>query len=284
MPIAAFHDYGADHWAAVEAILREAIADAGFDARLVSRDTASGVIHQRIINNLYEDGLVVCDVSARNPNVMFELGMRLAFDKPTIIVKDDETPFSFDISSIDHLEYPRSLRYAEMVAFRGELASRVLSTSKAAQENPDYSTFLKHLSGITPATMEVQKVSDTEFITKRLDELLFRVSMIERTTRSSMNARAYGAPYSNENALAPRNPLASSDFELLIDLVGVPLSRADELTQLLFSLRGVRAVRTIPVEGGMTLQIRASDHPEAIGALVAEILTSRNIKFSIREV
>lgn len=284
MPIAAFHDYGADHWTAVEAILREAIADAGFDARLVSRDTTSGVIHQRIINNLYEDGLVVCDVSARNPNVMFELGMRLAFDKPTIIVKDDETPFSFDISSIDHLEYPRSLRYAEMVAFRGELASRVLSTSIAAQENPDYSTFLKHLSGITPATMDVQKVSDTEFITKRLDELLFRVSMIERTTRTSMNARAHGVPYSNENALAPRNALASSEFELLIDLIGVPLSRADELTQLLFSLRGVRAVRHIPVEGGMTLQIRASDHPEAIGARVAEILTSRNIKFSIREV
>ncbi len=55
--------------------------------------------------------IVVCDISARNANVMFELGMRLAFDKPTVIIKDERTPYSFDISSIEHLDYPSDLRY-----------------------------------------------------------------------------------------------------------------------------------------------------------------------------
>jgi hypothetical protein len=35
--------------------------------------------------------------------------MRLAFDRPTIIVKDDLTTYSFDTSPIEHLEYPRDL-------------------------------------------------------------------------------------------------------------------------------------------------------------------------------
>jgi len=43
--------------------------------------------------------MIVCDISGRNPNVMFELGLRLAFDKPAIIIKDEITPYSFDTSA-----------------------------------------------------------------------------------------------------------------------------------------------------------------------------------------
>jgi hypothetical protein len=35
-------------------------------------------------------------LALKNPNVMFELGMRLAFDKPAIIIKDNRTNYSFD--------------------------------------------------------------------------------------------------------------------------------------------------------------------------------------------
>jgi hypothetical protein len=61
---------------------------------------------------------VIGDVSCKNPNVMFELGMRLAFDKPTIIIKDDQTSYSFDISPIQNLEYPRDLRFNKIIDFK----------------------------------------------------------------------------------------------------------------------------------------------------------------------
>lgn len=179
MPIAAIGAYEEHHWTAVEAILREALGDAGFDAKLVSQETTSGIIHQRIITNLYTNPLVVCDVSARNPNVMFELGMRLAFDKPTIIVKDDDTPFSFDISAIEHVQYPKSLKYAEIVDFKEKLAEKVLATAKAAKEDPGYSTFLKHLSGIKPARMNVQEVPYQDFIAKQLDDIRAQLNSMQ---------------------------------------------------------------------------------------------------------
>jgi hypothetical protein len=67
-----------------------------------------GVIQKRIVQNLYSSDVIVCDVSGKNPNVMFELGMRLAFDKPTLIVKDDKTDYSFDTGIIEHVPYPRT--------------------------------------------------------------------------------------------------------------------------------------------------------------------------------
>lgn len=171
MPIAAFGDYPQSHWSSVEAILVEALSEAGYEAKLVSQESTSGVIHQRIITNLYTNEIVVCDVSARNPNVMFELGMRLAFDKPTIIVKDDETPFSFDISAIEHITYPKSLKYADIVMFKRDLAEKVKATALEAKADKNYSTFLKHVSGVKPAKIDIHEVSGQEYIFKQLEEI-----------------------------------------------------------------------------------------------------------------
>jgi len=59
---------------------------------------------------------------------MFELGLRLAFDKPTIIVKDDKTTYSFDTAPIEHLEYPRDLRFPRMVEFKSRLKEKIKGT------------------------------------------------------------------------------------------------------------------------------------------------------------
>lgn len=70
-----------------------------------------GVIQKRIVQGVYGADLIVCDVSCKNSNVMFELGMRLAFDKPTVIIKDDKTDYTFDTGVIEHITYPRDLRF-----------------------------------------------------------------------------------------------------------------------------------------------------------------------------
>ena len=91
MPISTIDSCNEEHWRDVKEILSEAIVDAGFSPQLVSEADDVGIIQKRILQNLYANPIVVCDVSAKNPNVMFELGLRLAFDKPTVIVKDPES-------------------------------------------------------------------------------------------------------------------------------------------------------------------------------------------------
>jgi len=109
MPISETDNCSVEHWTDVLGILKDVCSSNNFTPNLVSDADDIGIIHNRIIENIYSSDIIICDVSCKNANVMFELGMRLAFDKPTIIIKDNITGYSFDTSLIEHLEYPRDL-------------------------------------------------------------------------------------------------------------------------------------------------------------------------------
>lgn len=159
MPISSIDGCSAEHWSEVKVIIFEtvkAIANPIFSVRLVSDDEASGVIQKRIVQNIYNCDIVICDVSAKNPNVMFELGMRLAFDKPTIIIKDDKTDYSFDTAIIEHIPYPRDLRFNKIVNFKNYLTDKIVATYESAKSNSDHSTFLKNFG-----TFHIAKISET---------------------------------------------------------------------------------------------------------------------------
>jgi hypothetical protein len=168
MPISAIDGCAEPHWADVREIIEAAISGAGFEARLVSDADEVGIIQKRIIQNVYDDPIVVCDVSGKNPNVMFELGMRLAFDKPTIIIKDDKTAYTFDTAPIEHLEYPRDLRFAKIVEFQQNLSGKIEATHNKAQSDKNYTTFLKNFGSFSVAKIETRTMDKDEFILEEL--------------------------------------------------------------------------------------------------------------------
>lgn len=65
MPISTMEGYPDTHWSDVREILEEAILEAGFEPNLVSNADDVGIIQQRIIQNLYDNPIVVCDVSGK---------------------------------------------------------------------------------------------------------------------------------------------------------------------------------------------------------------------------
>ena len=185
MPISEIEGLPKSHWDEVYTIISDSIESAGFTPNLVSNSEDIGVIQKRIVQNLYENPIVVCDVSAKNPNVMFELGLRLAFDKPTIIIKDDKTSYSFDTSPIEHLEYPRDLRFSKIKDFGDKLASKIKSTYQKSVDDKDYSTFLKHFG-----TFKVAKI-ETEEVTKE-DIIMEEMKSIRNLLLRDINMRSHG--------------------------------------------------------------------------------------------
>ena len=179
MPISAIDGCTESHWTDVLDIITEAVDEAGFAANLVSNADDVGIIHKRIIQNLYDNPVVVCDVSGKNPNVMFELGMRLAFDKPTIIVKDDKTSYSFDTSAIEHIDYPRDLRFSKIVEFKEKLAAKIKATHDRASSDKNYTTFLKHFGEFTVAKLEKKEVSGQEYILEELKSMRSAMQRLE---------------------------------------------------------------------------------------------------------
>jgi hypothetical protein len=170
MPISAIDGCSEAHWLEVRDILSDSIKSAGFDAQLVSEADDVGVIQKRIIQNLYDNPIVVCDVSGKNANVMFELGIRLAFDKPTVIVKDDKTAYSFDTAPVEHLSYPRDLRFKQIVAFKEQLATKIRGTTRSASD-PNYTTFLKQFGTFNVARLDTKEVSSDVYILEELRAL-----------------------------------------------------------------------------------------------------------------
>ena len=180
MPISAIDLCSESHWSDVRAIIEDAVQSAGFNPNLVSDADEVGIIQKRIVQNLYENPIVVCDVSCKNPNVMFELGMRLAFDKPTVIIKDDKTTYSFDTSPIEHLTYPRDLRFAKIVEFKQNLADKVKRTYEASRNDPNYTTFLKHFGQFTVAKIGTKEISKDEYIVEELKDIRNLISRLVR--------------------------------------------------------------------------------------------------------
>lgn len=204
MPISPIDGCGVDHWVEVKSIITDSIKSIGdpeFQVLLVSDQNDVGVIQKRIVNNLYSCDVVVCDVSCKNPNVMFELGMRLAFDKPTVIVKDDVTDYSFDTGVIEHLTYPRDLRFSKMVKFKDDLAAKVLATHKAALSDPDHSTFLKSFGSFSVASLKQASGTPDQVIIEMLQDLNQQVSHLKGSYSGISNAILYGGKSIMRDAL-----------------------------------------------------------------------------------
>lgn len=171
MPISGCDGCTDKHWVDVREILESAVAAVGFLPKLVSTADEVGIIQARIIENLYDNPVVVCDVSGKNPNVMFELGLRLAFDKPTVIIKDDHTGYSFDTAPIEHLTYPRDLHYQSIQQFTRTLGEKVRSTREAAKRDSTHSSFLKHFGRVTLASLDKHQVGEMEYVRRSIEGL-----------------------------------------------------------------------------------------------------------------
>lgn len=197
MPIATMSsEYTSDHWSDIRHILHKAIEKAGFIPRIVSDSEESTVIHGSIINNIYNDAIIVCDVSNKNANVMFELGMRLAFNKPVVIVKDDKTDYSFDTGNIQHEPYRKDLRHSTVEKFIEDLSRKIIKTYEASQKE-EYQSFLSYFGKFEVAKIENKSIGEEEALEKLLNKMNSIESQLKAVTPKEENVR-----YVSDNRIA----------------------------------------------------------------------------------
>ncbi|NDW51816.1 hypothetical protein [Aliiroseovarius sp. PrR006] len=167
MPISECDNLGSAHWSDVRKIVEAAATEAGYEARLVSDTFESNLIHKEILQNIYNDDLIICDVSGRNPNVFFELGIRMATQKPTVIIKDDVTAYPFDTGPNRYIQYPRDLRHPIMEKFKQDLVGSIRKTA----EQPKESSFIGQLGPFHVPDVESSSIPAADAILERLNYL-----------------------------------------------------------------------------------------------------------------
>jgi hypothetical protein len=147
MPISDPDGYGEGHFRRVfEDLFRPACVIAGYTAVRADDAQQTNLIHLDVLTRLLDSPMVLCDLSARNPNVMFELGLRQAFDKPVVLVQELGTPSIFDIALLRITPYRRGRVYNEVIEDQTRIAGALIATREAAVRGEGANSIVRMLA------------------------------------------------------------------------------------------------------------------------------------------
>lgn len=188
MPISDVDGYPAGHFAEVyKQLIEPAVAAAGYVCSLATSSSAAHMIQLEVVTKVATADLCICDLSNNNPNVLFEYGIRQAFDKPTVLIKDDKTRRIFDLSGFRDIEYDHSLRIANTLSARDSITSAILDTVNGAGDDEQIFSLVK-LMKLTKAALPSGEVTkdDARFtlLERKLDSIAGALSQQRPSTAS----------------------------------------------------------------------------------------------------
>ncbi|MBB6002950.1 hypothetical protein [Arcicella rosea] len=106
-----FHDnYSEDY-----KVIREACTQSGFNAYRGDENYIKGDIFPEMLKLIVKANLIIVNVNGRNPNVLYELGIAQALDKPVILISSEPDKLPIDIKSKRFLVYRNYTELQEMI-------------------------------------------------------------------------------------------------------------------------------------------------------------------------
>lgn len=180
MPISDCDPYPIGNFRRVyEYIIKPAVIKAGFLPIRADDILNTNYIAIDVIKRIVSCDMALCDLSGKNPNVFYELGIRQAFNFPVTLIRDSTTTRAFDIQGFRDIEYDESLRIDNVEMTKSLIAETILNTY-TDKENEINS--LISLLGIHPAkvTSNVEISKDTEIILNALESFGTRLNNIEK--------------------------------------------------------------------------------------------------------
>lgn len=131
----------------LNSLIKPAAGDAGFDVESANI-FGTDLIQSTIINKLLDADLVIADLSDHNPNVMFELGLRVADNKgPIVLLKASDTGRLFDVDNMMRVyEYSPSLWPSTLEVDRPNLEKHIRAAWENRTGNTSYMDILRRKS------------------------------------------------------------------------------------------------------------------------------------------
>lgn len=182
MPISKQDGYDADHFDLVyEDIIKPAIKLAGMEPRRADDTVNTNVIHVDILRNVIESDIAICDMSSRNPNVFYELGVRQAFDKPTVLMIDESTVPPFDVANIRFVNYKKAMGYRDVTDVVEKLAQTLTVTYEKRNEKTEINSPIRFMELMTtPAQLNQTDMTQEDRMSIRMSELTSSVIQIQQ--------------------------------------------------------------------------------------------------------
>ncbi|WP_237132369.1 hypothetical protein [Pseudohongiella sp. O18] len=199
MPIADMEDYEAGHFNRVYThLIKPACIKAGFNPIRADDVVSSNYIVIDILSKIVESEMVLCDLSGRNPNVLYELGVRQAFNLPTVLIKDIKTNKIFDIQGLRYIEYNQALRIDSVEKQIEVIAKSMVDTAES--KGKDVNSLIQ-LLGVKPATIpqNVELSNEASVLLSAIKDLSGRIGALEQQDNLSLTSK-------NANLILRRKP------------------------------------------------------------------------------
>lgn len=197
MPISDHVDYEKGHFKRVyEDIIIPACEKSDYKAVRADEVKQTDIIHLSILKKIIEAPMAICDLSTRNPNVLFELGLRQAFDKPVVLIQEKGTERIFDVSILRAYDYCKELRYNEVLKDQDTIAKMLKGTEKAFVTGEGFNSVIK-LLGLARGA-QIQTIDDpNEQLKMQIYQLSAQLQDISSELRKNRNFNSFTTPNKN---------------------------------------------------------------------------------------
>lgn len=192
MPISDPDGYKLGHFKRVyEDIFKPAIRNAGFEPIRADDVIETNLIQLDLLQKLIDCPMALCDLSNQNPNVLFELGLRQAFDKPVVLVQERGTPKIFDIAPLRYIEYDSLLGYREVIEDQRNISEVIQATKNASSKGQGINSLVNLLSISKPASLREINDKDTiqmlQLLISEMAQLRSELSNLKEPYKNSLN-------------------------------------------------------------------------------------------------
>lgn len=185
MPISDAEGYEKGHFSHVyEDIIKPAVEMTDFVPRRADEVKETNFIHLDILKKLIDAPIAICDLSTRNPNVLFELGIRQAFDKPVVLIQEKGTPKIFDIGPLRYLEYSKEMKYHDVLKTQQDLKVAIEATKAAEGEHGNINSIVRLMALSSPAAIPNLEGNNKEALA--LDVLQSQMNDMRKMMEMSM--------------------------------------------------------------------------------------------------
>ena len=220
MPIDDCDGYEKGHFAHVyDDIIKPAIDKTEFTAIRADEVKETNFIHLDILKKLIDAPIAVCDLSTRNPNVLFELGIRQAFDKPVVLIQEKGTPKIFDIAPLRYLEYSKEMKYHEVLESQKSLQEAIEATKAAEGDSGNINSIVKLMALSSPAIIPNLDNSNKEVLAldvmrSQMNDLKMMMEMMVHEGRKGISRRSSIAAIEYERIVNKLEKISSLKMDI----------------------------------------------------------------------
>jgi hypothetical protein len=189
MPFSKAYSLAREQWAEIfEYKIKLAVEESGFGYKCERYELRRANITKAILNELNNAHVVIADLTGKNPNVLWELGVRHTLSKRTILIAQDKKFLPSDLKDYPIILYKYKQTPADVDKFKREIKDR-LEDIEADPENPD-SPVADFLGNKNIDILAYEKAANLRKLDALLSELSFNVNEIDNIAKQL----AEGAP------------------------------------------------------------------------------------------